>query len=149
MKEILVPIDFSPVTSEVLKIATSLAKTFHSHLWLIHVAAPDPDFVGFEPGPQVVRDQIANDFHKKHQLLQDLAEDLKTQQIKVTPLFIQGPTVETLLNKANEFKADLVVLASHGHSALYRLLLGSVSEGVLRGSSCPVLIVPAQSNKRS
>ena len=52
MKTILVPIDFSDATAPVLAQARLFARAFGSQLVLLKVAEPEPDFVGFEPGPQ-------------------------------------------------------------------------------------------------
>jgi nucleotide-binding universal stress UspA family protein len=144
MRTILVPIDFSEVTERVVDTATSLAQAFSSKLCLLHVAAPDPAFVGWDPGPDVVRHQRATDLRDEHRRAQDLAEELRGRGLEAQALLVQGPTVETILERAAKLEADLIVLGSHGHGALYRALLGSISEGVVRKATCPVLIVPAR-----
>ncbi len=142
MKHIVVPVDFSEQTPAVLALAGQLASVFDAHVWLLHVAAPEPEFVGYGPGPDCVRDQVAKGLREEHRQVQELGGELERQGLRVTALAIQGPTVEKILAEVGKLEADLVILGSHGHGALYRTLLGSVSEGVLHGSSCPVLIVP-------
>ena len=56
----------------------------------------------------------------------------------------QGPTIETIIEEAGRLKVDMIVVGSHGHGAMYQLLVGSVSEGVLHRATCPVLVVPAR-----
>ncbi|HZD40977.1 MAG TPA: universal stress protein [Terriglobales bacterium] len=53
-----------------------------------------------------------------------------------------GEPYKMILNCAREEKADLIVMSTHGRSGLPRLMLGSVTEKVLRSSSCPVLAIP-------
>jgi nucleotide-binding universal stress UspA family protein len=55
---------------------------------------------------------------------------------------IQGATVETILAQARERKVDHIIVGAHHRSRAARLLLGSVSEGVLRGATCAVTVVP-------
>jgi len=50
MQNILVAIDFSPISQTVLDAAAKLARSLGSKLWVLHVAAPEPDFVGYDPG---------------------------------------------------------------------------------------------------
>ncbi|MEM7757679.1 MAG: universal stress protein [Cyanobacteria bacterium P01_A01_bin.40] len=144
MKNILAAIDFSDVSSAVVDKAAELANSFGSKLWLIHVAAPDPDFVGYDTGPQCERDWRAKVLRKEHRYLQDKALELEEKGIKVTPLLVQGATVETILQETSKLKAEMVVIGSHGRGALYKTLVGSVSEGVIRRSLCPVLVIPAK-----
>ncbi|MEW5940915.1 MAG: universal stress protein [Chloroflexota bacterium] len=66
--------------------------------------------------------------------------------LDATALVVQGATVETILNEASKLEADMIVVGSHGHGALYQLLVGSVCEGVLRKAACPVLVVPTREN---
>lgn len=143
MKNILTAVDFSEIGVGVLELASTLAESFGSHLWLIHVAAPDPDFVGYDVGPPGVREQVAKHLREEHRLLQSMAEIQRERGIDVTPLLIQGPTIETILREAGKLDAELIVLGSHGRGAALRALLGSTSEGVLHKAGIPVLIVPA------
>jgi nucleotide-binding universal stress UspA family protein len=144
MKTILVPIDFSPVTAAVIEQAAALAQAFSSAVWLLHIAQPEPDFVGFDPGPQSVREQVAGEMRDTHRRLQEVSGELRERGINATAIQVQGATVETILHEAARLQADVIVLGSHGHGALHRALLGSVSEGVLHGATCPVLLLPSR-----
>lgn len=143
MKNILVPIDFSPMSERLMAVAEGLAGAYSARLILVHVAHPDPDFVGMEVGPQYMRDSWAELFKEQHKELQALAAGLNERKVKADALLVQGPTVRMILQEAHKFKADLIIMGSHGHGALYHLLVGSVCEGVLRKAPCPVLVVPA------
>jgi nucleotide-binding universal stress UspA family protein len=142
MKKILVPVDFSPVSARIVEHATALARAFDAKLWLLHVAAPDPDFVGFDAGPESVRQQLADRWRDEHRQIQDRAAALRAQGIDATALLVQGPTVELILSEAARLHADMIVVGSHGHGTLHKVFLGSVSEGVVREATCPVLIIP-------
>ena len=139
---ILAAIDFSPVTEGVLSAARKYARLLGARLWLVHVEAPDPNFVGYEPGPQTVRDQVADDMRAGHRALQEAAERCRTDGITTTALLVQGPTAETLVSEAGKLTAEMIIIGSHGHGAVHHLLVGSVSEAVLRHALCPVLVVP-------
>jgi len=144
MRQILVPIDFSQVTTAVIEQAATLAERFDAEIALLHVAAPDPDFVGYDAGPETVREHVAADLRSEHRQLQSVADALRSRGLRAHAVSLQGSTVEAILERAERVGADLIVIGSHGHGALYRALVGSVSEGVIRGSRCPVLLVPAE-----
>lgn len=144
MDNILVAVDFSDATAEVVVQAAKQARAFGAKLWLVHVAPPAPDFVGYEPGPQVVRDQLADELRTEHRQLQELAKFLENEGVEITPLLLHGATVQTIANEARKLAAELIVIGSHGHGNLYRALLGSVSQGIVREAPCPVLIVSAR-----
>lgn len=143
MNTILVPVDFSDVSSRVVETARQLAGAFCSRIVLLHVAEPEPDFVGFEPGPITVRQSVAKDFKVEHHKLEDLKAAAAQGGGEVQALHIQGPSVEKILHEAGEQQASWIVMGSHGHGALYELLVGSVTHGVMKGAKCPVVVVPA------
>jgi nucleotide-binding universal stress UspA family protein len=138
----LIAVDLSDLTPAVLDYAKGLALAVSPKCWLVHVAAPDPAFVGYEAGPQVERDQRAATLLEEHREVGALAEELRGEGLDCTGLLVQGQTVDTLLQEAESLEADLIVMGSHGKGWAKRALFGSVSEGVLHKSKLPVLIVP-------
>ena len=77
---LLVALDFSAVTDDQLEIVQRLAAP-NREVYLLHVAEPDPDFVGFEAGPDVVRAQVADEFHREHEMIQTLAGRLRDRKV--------------------------------------------------------------------
>lgn len=142
MKHVIAAVDFSELSEIVINRAAELARVFSAKLTLIHVAAADPDFVGYDAGPQVVRDNRADELREERHELQNHAEQLRASGIETDALLVEGPTIEKILEKVRELPADLIVLGSHGKGALRSVLLGSVSQGILRKASCPLLVVP-------
>jgi len=149
MQKILLAIDFSPTTSLIIEKAKLLASKFNSKVWLLHVAPPDPDFVGYKVGPAQVRHFVAETLSHEHHQLQLLADDLRQDGINAIALSIQGPTIEVILQETQKLAADLLIIASHSHNSLYKSLVGSVSESIISHVQCPVLVIPASliSNK--
>ena len=141
---ILAAVDFSAVTRDVLEILGRIAKAMPAKVFLVHVAPPDPAFVGYGAGPKAVRGQVAAEHRARHQQLQELADELRAGGVETTALLLQGATVETLLAEAQKLDVGLIVLGSHGRGAVHDLLVGSVADGVVRRSSLPVLLVPAR-----
>ena len=57
---------------------------------------------------------------------------------------IQGPTVDTILREARRLEIELIIMATHGHGAVFDLIVGSVSHDVLRHAQVPVVMVPVK-----
>lgn len=161
MKRILVPVDFSPATEGALALAREVARAFEAELHLVHVreisAIPiyPAATVGY-PGigmaemgmaggmmaaPDLVPEPLPNEKQKSQ--LDALAEDLTRRGLKVSATERDGTVVEEILQVAEEIEANMIVMGSHGHGAVYHLLVGSVTEGVLKAGRRPVLLVPA------
>ena len=142
-KNTLTLIDFSEICGKVVERAAELAKFYEAKCWLIHVAAPDPDFVGYDVGPQYIRDSRADELKEEHNILEKYQKQLGKDGIECEMLLIQGQTNTTILEEIERLKIDMVVLGSHGHSKLYDLLVGSVCEYTLRHATVPLLIIPS------
>jgi nucleotide-binding universal stress UspA family protein len=140
--KLLVAIDFSPSSQRLIGFARALADSLRAEVWLLHVADPEPAFVGYDPGPQVERDQVAIDLRREHRELQGLAEEWRAAELNCTALQVQGPTVETIIAEASRLAVDMILLGAQGKGFMQRLFVGSTSEGVLRHAKIPVLIVP-------
>ncbi len=141
---ILVAVDLSGATERVVQVAERIAKPMSAIVRLLHVAEAEPDFVGYDAGPEVVRDQVAKEYRDEHRGVQAHAEALRQADIEASALLIRGPIIETILNEAQRFEADLLIVGSHGFGAMYDLLVGSSSRGVLKRSEIPVLVVPVR-----
>ena len=140
--KLLVGIDLSDFTEKLVKKTEEIAQALSARVWVLHVAEPEPDFVGFKAGPQSTRDSLAKRFHEEHCQIQEIANRMRKLGIETTALLLQGATVDTILLEASKLGADMIVVGSHGRGAMYQLVMGSVSEGLLKKSACPILVVP-------
>lgn len=139
---VLVGVDFSGSTRAIISATSRLLRLAGGHVYLVHVAEPEPEFVGLDVGPEAVRESLAAEFRAEHRQLQQLKDQDWPQGVDVTALLVQGPTAETLLAEQRRLGADLVVLGSFGHGRLRDALMGSTASNVLRAAKCPVLVVP-------
>ena len=135
IERILVPLDFSPASTEALDYAVSLAKQFRAAIHLVHVYPPDePSSV---PGAGHLLLQSA-------EAIERLNEELTGIHRKHVPTFRPenchirgGRPYQEIVQLAGEIDADLIVLSTRGHSGLKHLLLGSTG-----GTSRPQRAVP-------
>ena len=140
--KLLVTVDLSEATQIIVKKAEEIAIALSAKVWIIHNAVPEPDFVEFKVDPQAARETLAKKFHEEHRQIQEIANRFRKSGLDATALLVHGPTVEYILKEALELDVDMIVVGSHGRGAMYQLLVGSVSEGVLHKSRCPVLVIP-------
>ena len=141
---ILVAVDLSPASTKVVEAARGVAELTGASVYILHVAEPEPDFVGYNAGPEVVRTQVAEELRREHRAVQAFADGLRNGGLDATALLVRGPTVETTLKEADNHKAGLIVVGTHGHGAVYDVLVGSYSAGIIRRSKMPVLVVPTR-----
>jgi nucleotide-binding universal stress UspA family protein len=142
MKNILVTIDFNKNEHLVIDKAFELAEKFNSKLWLIHIAAPDPDFIGYDVGPQYVRDNRATELRKEHKNLEELSKTLREKGVQAEGLLVQGATIEMITAEAKKLNIDLIIAGHHDHNFLYNAFVGSVSRQIIKKSNTPVLLIP-------
>jgi len=139
---ILVAVDLSEATPRVMQVTERVARQSEGKVRLLHVAEAEPEFMGYDAGPEVVRDQVAKEFRDEHKSIQAYAEQLREAGLDASARLIQGPIVETVFNEAKRFEADMLIVGSHGFGAIYDLLIGSISRGILKDTDIPVLVVP-------
>lgn len=143
-RNIIALVDFSSVTDDILRAVSDLATRYGAKCWLLHIAAPDPDFVGYDVGPQYIRDSRASVLREEHQKLMAYKNDMTSKGIECEALLVQGPLYKTIEFEMEKLEADLVVLGSHGRSMFYEVLVGSVCEYLLRTSKVPLMVIPAK-----
>ncbi|EIJ40571.1 universal stress protein [Galbibacter orientalis] len=148
MNKVLIAIDYNPTSEEVVKKGYELAKTLDAEVCLIHVISnlqyygiQYPSFMGYDamnvtydPSIQDEMKKIAKDF------LKTATENLKDPMVKSH--IAEGDTADEVLNYAEEWKASLIVMGTHSHSALEKLLIGTVASSVLEHTKVPVFMVP-------
>lgn len=139
---ILAAIDFSPVTQAVLEELPGLVEE-GEEIILLHVAEPDPSFVGFDAGSDAVQEAWREQFRDEQATLDGAAEALRDKGVTVQVRMVRGAIGEEILRVADEAEVRHIVLGSHGHGLLYNMLVGSAAESVIRNAKVPVTLVPS------
>jgi len=149
LKKIVWPTDFSVPAYEGLKIATELAVQFSAEMLLVHVVAPLPTMQdGLAPTgfhiPTVLK-EIEDSAQKS---LEEIRRERIPSDIHVRTLVILGRPAHEIVKLAEEEKADIIVIPTHGESGWHRFVFGSVAEKVVRHAACPVLTVQAPDRQK-
>jgi nucleotide-binding universal stress UspA family protein len=152
IKRILCPVDFSEFSRHALAHAVQLARWYGSALTVLHVYPPPvptpPVVFGGLPGPIPPALAVPWTTASPERTQQEVLEYVKmwasndTAGLSIEVDARPGPAAASILEEAAERRSDLIVLGTHGHSGFDRLVLGSVTEKVLRKALCPVLTVP-------
>jgi nucleotide-binding universal stress UspA family protein len=146
---VVVGVDFADRTEAIVAEGLALARAAGSELLLVHAAAGEPDFVGYDTDDleSHTRDARAAELSDEHRRLRELAEHSAAASpgTPVRPLIAVGATAAALLRVADESGASHLVVGTHGHGGLHHLLVGSVTEQLLRHAPCPVVVVPVRS----
>lgn len=141
MERLLVCVDHSPVSGLVLEQAQRLLEHGGS-LVVLHVLPADPEWVGYEVGPQTVRDDVAHDLREARARTQAVVEELRERGLDASVRTIRGSAVETILEESRAIDATMIVLGAHRGGRLHELIAGSVAAQVIRKADRPVLVVP-------
>jgi len=144
-KKILCPTDFSEPSYEALKVATELASHFSSELLVVHIVAPVPLVSATSTAPvifNIPEYQLELEISSK-KMLEAVVKERVPEKIWVRTEVILGVAADQIVKVADEEKADLIVIATHGQTGWRRLVFGSVTEKVVRLASQPVLTVRA------
>jgi nucleotide-binding universal stress UspA family protein len=141
-RHILVPVDFSELSALALQYADALGRCSGARITVLHASA-------FEAPPYFTQGQVeelrARLRAAQRQAERDLREFVRKALGPDTAMpavrVVEGRPAETILRTAQEIGSDLIVMGTHGRSGWNRLMLGSVTERVLRETSIPVLTV--------
>jgi nucleotide-binding universal stress UspA family protein len=144
-KRILVPHDFSASANHALAVARDEAKAHGSAIVMLHVIElpyqfrPDTVIVSDASGAPVnVRDYAISEADAH---LADLAARLAKDSATATTAIRLGNPVDEITKFVDENDVDLVIMGTHGRSGLAHMLIGSVTERVVRSSKVPVLTI--------
>src|SRR6185437_5181589 len=141
---ILHPTDFSEHSEFAFRLACALARDYNARLVLLHVLPPPMVIYAGGPVPAETWPSIEEAKEKLHQL------EGQAHRVRVESQVMEGDPVDMILRAAAETQSDVIVMGTHGRTALTRLLLGSVAEAVLRKAPCPVLTAkPAPARRKT
>ena len=143
MKTILTPVDFSGATDAVVAEAIALARALEGRIVLLTVIQPPAITNEYSALMDNLAEIVAAGEKNAAKRLAELEARLQAEEIPVETLQLNGPPIRMIVEQARKVGADYIVMGSHGHTALYDLLVGSTTHGVLMRATCPVVITPA------
>ena len=138
INQIIVPVDFSKTTAQLVDYACYMSKQLSATIHFVHVAEINQGH-DMLLGSSVfgdVKEQIIDAAEERMaNLLIDNGERCKGCTGKV----VSGDTVDAIIDQANINKADLIIISTHGTKGLEKILLGSIAERVIKKAPCPTL----------
>lgn len=152
-KKVLIALDFNPTAQKVAEEGFSIAKAMDAQIFLLHVVS-DPVYyssmeyspvMGFNGFIQTGTLQLDNVNFLKNaafQFLEKSKNHLGDESIET--LVEEGDFAESILETAKKIKADIIILGTHSRKWLENIIMGSVTEQVLRHSQVPLFIIPTK-----
>ncbi len=139
---ILVAVDFSEISQQVYEVAAEVSARLRARIVVVlNVTEPQLDYAGLA-APQAYASADEELQKLVDARLNVAREFLEQRGLQVEGEHQWGPVVDSILERAKKWEAGLIIVGSHGHGAMYDLLVGSVADGVIRHSHLPVLVVP-------
>jgi nucleotide-binding universal stress UspA family protein len=138
VRKIVVPVDFSQHTAKIAEYALYVAKCFAANVSFVHVAEGyGGRYAGIaHPSIEDVENELRQQAEKK---MEHLLTDNSSESVKCTGKVLVGDVEDGIIEYATDEKADLLVIGTHGAKGLEKILLGSVTERVVKKAPCPVL----------
>ena len=142
VKKILLPIDFSEAAIKILQYAIFVAEKFNAKIFIIYVMEYPYTLSGLAPSrtDNEYEDQMISFAEKR------MASFLKEHNRGLLPLscessILSGHPAEEIISYAEMERVDLIIIGTHGHKGLEKMLFGSVAEKVVKLAPCPVLTI--------
>lgn len=144
IQHIVCPVDFSEASRHAMEHASMLARWYQASITALHVYIPVPNAAaelarsGAGPGP------LLDEYWRVHvhAELDKLVAPAQRAGIACECIAMAGSIVESILETAAAHEGSIIVMGTHGAGGLQHLILGSVTEKVLRKSSAPVMVIP-------
>lgn len=142
IKRILCPTDFSEASMSALPYAVDIARLFKAEVFVIHVVPPLPlmaEGAGVYIQPPIeYLDYLRTDADKR---IDQMLREQIPKELKASKVLVDGDAAHEILQAVENFKIDLITIATHGHTGWRHLVFGSIAEKVVRISKVPVLTV--------
>lgn len=137
IKIIVVPVDFSKITAKLIDYSIYMAEKLSATIHFIHA-------VTYVTGDAMLGVPFAVEYEAKmlaaaQEKMTNLLEDNREKAPGCSGEVVAGDPVDTIVDTAKDKEADLIIIGTHGTKGLEKILLGSVTERVLKRAPCPVL----------
>jgi nucleotide-binding universal stress UspA family protein len=143
IKKILCPTDFSEPSFKGIEAASELAEHFSAELLLTSVVTPVyPIGAPGIPASYKVGEYYEEMVEYATQSLEEIEKEKIPAGVKTQTFIDRGNAADEIVKRAENEKADVIVIATHGWTGWRRVVFGSVAERVVRFAECPVLTVP-------
>ncbi|GJQ63337.1 MAG: universal stress protein [Melioribacteraceae bacterium] len=141
VKNIVIPTDFSKISYTAFNYAKEIGFMYKAKLHLVHILEDIPP-VFTNGSPVSIEDKPIEKLEEEARLkLREAKEELgKSTELDIVVVVKRGVDHEEIIKYAKEIHAELIVIATHGHSGIMQTLLGSVAQKVIKNAKCPVLV---------
>ena len=140
--KLLAAVDLSRASGYVIEAVHRVALATDAEVYVLHTILPLPGIAGPEFNPVTEQQELSERYLDERDELNELVTQLVDADVNASALMAQGDPVKTILRQAERLDAELIVVGSHGHGMMFDALMGSISAGILRKSTIPVLVVP-------
>ena len=144
MSTIVTFVAFSDVTARLIQQTERFAKALDAQVVLVHLVPPEP--LMMEMG---IASAMSSQEHRQelidadYRRLSALVDSLNRAGVQAQAEQLADADSDRAMEPCEQWKADLIIVGSHHHSAIYNAFVGSFRDKLLRASRCPVLVVPA------
>ena len=153
MKKVMIALDYDPTAQKVAETGFSLATSMGAEVILLHVISdpvyytsreydPIMGFTGYLEAGQLQLDSVDGLKKASQHYLEKSKHHLGDETIQT--IVVEGDLAESILKAAKDIHADIIVMGSHSRRWLDEILMGSVTEKLLRHTSIPILVIPTK-----
>ncbi len=142
--KLLAAVDLSKASGYVIEAVHRVALATDAEVYVLHTIIPLPGIAGPEFNPVTGHQEMSERYLDERDQLKELVTQLVEADVNATAIMAQGDPVKTILKESERLDAELIVIGSHGHGMMFDALVGSISAGILRKSTIPVLVVPVR-----
>lgn len=156
MKKVLIALDYDPTAQKIAEAGNSLARSMGAEIWLLHVISdpvyyasrdysPIMGFNGYMDMGSIQKDSMDGLKEASNHFLDQTKKHLDDDAIHT--MVREGDFADVILKSAKEIHADIIVIGSHSQKWLEKIVMGSVTEKVLRHTTIPLFVVPTKKHK--
>jgi len=141
IEKILFPTDFSSYANYALRYALSFASTYKAKLYVFHVITELNLPIGMGGTlypPAKIYEEMEKEAKKK---IEGVIPEDYSKIVEVENIIVRGTPFLEIIKAAREYNVDIITIATHGHTGLSHVFLGSTAEKVVRKAPCPVLCI--------